>query len=91
MKPENLATVAKQKGLTVRLTAPFASAYGPEEFDAPPEFTKTAFELTPDEPLAGPVAGPDAVYIIALIKQLPSEIPAFDQIRARVTAGLPVA
>ncbi|MGA9452693.1 MAG: SurA N-terminal domain-containing protein [Verrucomicrobiia bacterium] len=85
VKPENLATVARQKGLTVRLTAPFASAYGPEEFDAPPEFTKTAFELTPDEPLAGPVAGPGAVYIIALIKQLPSEIPAFDQIRARVT------
>ena len=40
-KPENLATVAKQKGLTVHLTAPFASAYGPEEFDAPPEFTKS--------------------------------------------------
>ena len=59
-KPENLATVAKQKGLTVHLTAPFASAYGPEEFDAPPEFTKAAFELTPDEPLAGPVLGPDA-------------------------------
>jgi len=85
VKPENLATVARQKGLTVHLTAPFASAYGPEEFEAPPEFTKTAFELTPDEPLAGPVSGPGAVYIIALIKQLPSEIPAFDQIRARVT------
>ena len=84
VKPENLATVAKQKGLTVHLTAPFGSAYGPEEFSAPPEFTKTAFELTPDEPLAGPVAGPSAVYIIALVKQLPSEIPAFDQIRARV-------
>ena len=83
-KPENLATVAKQKGLTVHLTAPFASAYGPKEFDAPPEFTKAAFELTPDEPLASPVLGPDAVYIIALVKQLPSEIPSFDQIRARV-------
>jgi hypothetical protein len=84
-KPENLGTVAKQEGLTVYLTAPFASTYGPEDFDAPPEFTKAAFELTPDEPLAGPVLGPDAVYIIALVKQLPSEIPSFDQIRARVT------
>ena len=84
VKPENLATVAKQKGLTVHPTAPFASAYGPEEFDAPPEFTKSAFELTPDEPLAGPVVGPDAVYVIALVRQLPSEIPAFGQIRARV-------
>ena len=84
VKPENLATVAKQKGLTVHLTAPFAGTYGPEEFDAPPEFTRTAFELTPDEPLAGPVAGPGAVYILALVKQLPSEIPAFDEIHARV-------
>ena len=84
VKPENLATVAKQKGLTVHLTAPFAGTYGPEEFDAPPEFTRTAFELTPDEPLAGPVAGPVAVYILALVKQLPSEIPAFDEIHARV-------
>jgi len=86
VKPENLATVAKQKGLTVHLTAPFAKAYGPEDFEAPPEFTKTAFEqLTPDEPLAGPVLGPSAAYILALVKQLPSEILSFDQIRARVT------
>jgi peptidyl-prolyl cis-trans isomerase D len=84
VKPENLATVASQKGLTVHLTAPFASAYGPEEFQAPPEFTKAAFQLTPDEPLAGPVVGPGATYIIALVKQLPSEIPPLDQIRARV-------
>jgi len=85
-KPEILATVAKQKGLTVHLTAPFGSAYGPAEFDAPPEFTKIAFGLTPDEPLALPVGGPDAVYVIALVKQLPSEIPSLDQIRARVAA-----
>ena len=84
VKPENLATVAKPKGLTVHLTAPFAGAYGPEEFAAPAEFTKAAFSLTPDEPLAGPVVGPDAIYIIALVKQLPSEIPSLDQIRARV-------
>jgi hypothetical protein len=83
-KPDILATVAKQKGLTAHLTAPFAGAYGPEDFAAPPEFTKTAFELTPDEPLAGPVAGPAAVYILALVKQLPSEIPSLGQIRARV-------
>jgi len=84
VKPENLASVAKQKGLTVHLTAPFAGTHGPEEFDAPAEFTRAAFELTPDEPLAGPVAGPAAVYIVALARQLPSEIPSLDQIRARV-------
>ena len=84
-KPENLATVAKQKGLIVHLTAPFDSAYGPKEFAAPQEFTKAAFDLTPDEPLASPVLGPDAVYLLALVKKLPSDIPPFSEIRARVT------
>ena len=84
-RPENLAAVARQKGLTVHLTAPFAANFGPEEFTAPPGFIKAAFGLTPDEPFAGPVAGPDAVYVLAFDKQLPSEIPPLDQIRARVT------
>ena len=84
-RPDNLATVAKQKGLTVRLTAPFASQYGPEEFTAPAAFTKAAFALTADDPFAGPIARPHAVYVIALAKQLPSEIPSLDQIRDRVT------
>jgi hypothetical protein len=85
LRADNLAAVAKQKGLPVRLTAPFARLYGPEEFSAPPAFTKSAFALTPDDPLAGPIPGSTAVYVIALDKQLPSEIPSLDQIRDRVT------
>ena len=84
-KPENLATVAKQKGLPVHVTAPFADKFGPEEFTAPQDFTKAAFGLTPDEPFARPIAGPDAVYVLAFAKRLPSEIPLLDQIRERVT------
>jgi SurA-like protein len=83
-KAENLAVVARQKGLTVRTTAPFATDYGPAEFSAPADFTKKAFELTPDVPLAEPVVGADGIYLIALAKQLPSEIPPLEQIRARV-------
>jgi len=85
---DNLATVAKQKGLTVRLTAPFDS-YGPAEFHSSEAFVKAAFALTSDDPLAGPIVCPTdvptAVYVIALAKQLPSEIPSLDQIRDRVT------
>jgi hypothetical protein len=83
-KAENLAVVARQKGLTVRTTTPFAADYGPAEFSAPADFTKKAFELTPDVPLAEPVVGADGIYLIALAKQLPSEIPPLEQIRARV-------
>jgi hypothetical protein len=84
-RPENLAAVAKQKGLPVHVTAPFGGELGPEEFTAPPGFTKAAFGLTPDEPFARPVAGPDAVYVLAFAGRLPSEIPPLDQIRERVT------
>ena len=85
VRPENLETVAKQQGQTVHLTAPFSQEYGPEEFTAPEAFAKAAFGLTPDEPLAGPIMGRDAIYVIALAKQLPSEIPPLDRIRDRVT------
>ena len=72
VRPENLVAIAKQKGLTVRVTAPFSREHGPEEFTAPGNFIKTAFNLTADEPLAGPIPGTDAVDVIALANQLPS-------------------
>jgi parvulin-like peptidyl-prolyl isomerase len=84
-RAENLTTIAQQKGLTVHVTAPFAGEFGPEEFVAPPAFTKAAFGLTTDVPFAGPIVGEYAVYILAYNKQLPSEIPPLDQIRDRVT------
>ena len=84
-RPENLGAVAKEKGLPVQITAPFARDFGPEEFTAPPGFIKAAFDLNPDVPFAGPIAGPNAVYVLAFVKQLPSEIPALDQIHDRVS------
>jgi hypothetical protein len=81
----NLAATAKQKGLTVRLTAPFSSTYGPEEFAAPAAFTKSAFGLTTDEPFAGPIPGSTSFYVIALDKKLDSTIPLLEEIRDRVT------
>jgi len=82
--PDNLAIVAKQKGLVVHSPAPFGSAFGPQEFAAPAEFVKAAFGLNSETLLAGPVAGPDALYVLALVKQLPSEIEPFDRVRSRV-------
>ncbi len=85
-KAENLNVVAKQKGIVVHTTAPFAADYGPEEFLAPAAFTKAAFTLNSDVPLAEPVVGPDGIYLLALARQLPSEIPPLEQIRARVAS-----
>ncbi len=57
VRPESLAAVAGQKGLSVHVTAPFGDKFGPEEFIAPPGFTKAAFGLTAEEPFAGPISG----------------------------------
>jgi hypothetical protein len=85
-KAENLVSAAKAKGLTVHTTMPFAANDGPQEFDAPPTFTKDAFKLSGDEPFAGPIVGTDGVYVMALAQQLPSAIPALDEIHSRVVA-----
>jgi hypothetical protein len=84
-KPENLAALAKQKNLTVYTSAPFSESTGPEDFDAPASLTQAAFQLSADSPYTGPIAGSDAIYVIALANQLPSSIPSFEQIRTRVT------
>jgi len=81
---EALTIVAKQKGLAVQKTAPFAAESEPREFTAPEGFAKTVSSLTPDEPFANPVVTTNGVYVIALARQLPSEIPPFADIRARV-------
>jgi hypothetical protein len=85
VKPENLAAVAAQKRLAVATSAPFSENLGPEDFNAPAALTKAAFQLNTDSPYAGPIAGSDEIYVIALANQLPSAIPSFDQIHARVT------
>jgi hypothetical protein len=85
VKPENLATVANQQGLILHQTAPFAKNTGPEDIAGAANFTKAAFELTPDSPLAGPITDGDSVYVIALAKTLPSEIPPYERIRFQVS------
>jgi hypothetical protein len=84
VSPENLVTLAKKNGLAVRTTAPFAATFGPEEFPAPAELTKIAFKLDTNSPFSKPIAGPEAVYVIGLAKELPSAIQPLDQIHARV-------
>jgi hypothetical protein len=91
VKPENLAALAKQKNLPVFTSAPFGQNAGPQDFDAPETLAKAAFQLNADSPYTGPIAGSDAVYVIALANQLPSEIPSLEDIRYRVTRDFEMA
>jgi hypothetical protein len=87
LRPESLATLATESNLTVRVSAPFDLETGPKDLDVGPSFAKTAFSLSPtNEPFAGPLAGEDAIYVIAYNKRIPSEVPTLDQVRERVVA-----
>jgi len=86
VKLENLAAYAKQTGLAAVTTAPFSASYGPAEFAASTAFIKNAFQLNADEPFAGPIPAVDGFYVVALANQLPSMIPALDQISSRVVS-----
>ena len=84
MRAENLDKLAKEKGLVVRVAAPFDLQDGPKDLEVGPDFAQKAFARTPEDPFAGPILGMDGAYVIALVKKVPSEIPPLDQIRARV-------
>jgi len=87
LRPESLATLAIESNLTVRVSAPFDLETGPKDLDAGPSFAKSAFSLSPtNEPFAGPLAGEDAIYVIAYNKRIASEVPTLDQVRERVVA-----
>ncbi len=84
-KAQNLDTLAAASNLTVKVTAPFDEYGGPAGLKAPESFTKTAFLLTPSDPLSPtPLVGEDGVYLIALKERLPSRLPRLDSIRPRV-------
>lgn len=82
----NFEKLAEQRKLTVRVTSPFDRQDGPSELVVGADFIKESFLRTDEELFAGPLTGRDAVYAIALKTRLPSEIPALETIREKVTA-----
>jgi len=86
LQADNLEKLAQEKGLTVEVTQPFARGDAPSELQVGEDFAERAFKLTPAEPFLGdPVLGFDEAYVVALKARLPSENPAFESVRDRVT------
>jgi len=84
--PGNFEAVAKTNGLSVTITPPFDREEGPRGLNVGPEFVKAAFSRTPAEPFSEPILGRDAVYVMALLRRLPSEVPTLETIRDQVAA-----
>lgn len=84
---EPLENLAGTKGLNVQLTEPFSEFTGPKALNVPEQFSRMAFMLTPEEPLVQePIAGEDAVYVLAFKRSIPSELEPLEAVRERVTA-----
>jgi hypothetical protein len=84
VKPENLATLAGQKGLTARISAPFTEGGQPEDFANAPAVMRAVSVLTPDSPFSDLIAGEDGIYLVGQGNQLPSFVPSFGDIHDRV-------
>jgi len=83
-----LTTLAAQKGYTVKTSEPFDSRNGPKEFAIPLQFVEAAFHLSPEQPFTAAIPGEKAVYVMALDKQLPSELPSLEAIHGQVVSDL---
>jgi len=85
---EDLNTLAKAKGMEVKISKPFDKEYGPSDLELPPNYpVSDLFNLTPDDPfLPAPLRSEDGIYIVAFNKLIPSRVPPLDEIRSRVAA-----
>jgi len=84
VKAENLKNLAAAKGLVCLNPEPFDED-GPPGMKAGAAFAQAAFKLNPDRPFSPPTRAEDAIYLMALKRKLPSEVPALETIRASVT------
>ena len=83
---DNFEKLSAALGFTLDTTEPFEREKIPKEFKVPATVTRIAAGLTKEEAVSlSPVVGEDTVYVVALKETLPSEMPALDSIRDRVT------
>jgi len=80
VKTQNLLTIAKKHGYEVKETKPFTEIDGPKDMDVPGNFASTAFNLTPEEPLASPLNWINGIYLIGYNRRVASETPTLDKV-----------
>jgi hypothetical protein len=83
-KSENLATLAKAKGLALAESQPFGRFEGPAGLEVMENFAQQAFAIDQEEPFRGPLPGANAYFVIAVKRRLPSEVPPMESILQRV-------
>ncbi|HAB17627.1 MAG TPA: peptidyl-prolyl cis-trans isomerase [Verrucomicrobiota bacterium] len=84
----NLATLAQRQGLTVETTPPFAETDRPLGLDDlnPSALSQGLSQITTEQPFLTPMAGSRGVVVAAVTDRIPSIVPPFDTMRAKVTS-----
>jgi hypothetical protein len=85
MAAETLDAVAKQRGLSVQITQPFARNDTPAGLEALPGVASVLDSLSAETPVSEPTVGTDGAYIMALKVRIPAATPPLEAVRARVT------
>lgn len=85
LKAENLAALAQKQGLAVRETQPFSEGRMPAGLEDAGELIRASVRLTPAQPFTRPVRTDKSVFLAALIRRIPSQVPPFAQVEAQVT------
>ncbi|HXG48903.1 MAG TPA: hypothetical protein VNO52_14870, partial [Methylomirabilota bacterium] len=84
--PKTFEDLAATNGFTVKVTPPFDRSQGLEGLAFPGEFRTRALALSDTNQIAYlPVVGSNAVYVIARKRRIPSEMPAFETVKEKVT------
>lgn len=89
-RPENMDELAKARGLTAGMTAPFSRREPPTDLElgqSAAAFANAAFRMNlTNEPFAGPLVTENAVYVLAFGRRVPSEVPSLEDVKEKVTS-----
>lgn len=93
--PDDLAKLAKTKGLSVKTTEPFDMDSQPKGWNVPQKSLRTLFAMRADDPddkersmlyVQSSLVGEEAVYVAGLAKRIPSEVQPFSAVKDKVLA-----
>lgn len=83
--PANLTVLAQKKGLTVLTTEPFTEFSRPAGLEDLATLSQEVRKLSAEQPFTIPMRGTRGIVMATLTRRLPSEIPAYESVQARVT------
>jgi hypothetical protein len=84
IKAEMLAEAAAKAGIPVQTSAPFDRNSPPEGLDVNEQFVRAAFSLREEDPIAGPLATAEGIFLFTKAKEIPSEVQPYSAVKAQV-------